>query len=122
MTHDPSTPRAVRGRIALPSEIPVEKATAVVVQVQDVSRMDAPSEVLAEQRFEHVDLEEGGELPFEVQLPADLVDQRRRYSMRVHVDVNGTGNVTKGDYVSTASYPVLTEGDDDLLLITVRRV
>jgi uncharacterized lipoprotein YbaY len=121
VTHDPGT-RAVRGRIALPPEIPAEKARAVVVQVEDVSRMDAPSEVLAQQRFENVDLEEGGELPFEVQVPADLVDQRRRYSMRVHVDVNGTGNVTKGDYVSTASYPVLTEGDDDFLVITARRV
>lgn len=119
---DEETTRPVRGRIALPPDIQRERARSVVVQVQDVSRMDAPSTVVAEQRIEDVVLEESGEVPFEVDVPVGLVDRRKHYAMRVHVDVTGTGDVTKGDYVSTASYQVLSGPDDDDLLITVRRV
>lgn len=120
---DEETTRPVRGRIALPPDIQRERARSVVVQVQDVSRMDAPATVVAEQRIEDVVLEESGEVPFEVEVPAGLVDRRSHYAMRVHVDVSGTGDVTKGDYVSTASYEVLRGADDDDdLLITVRRV
>ena len=114
--------RAVRGRIALPPEIPAERARMVRVQVEDVSRLDAPSIVVAEQRLEDVDLESSAELPYRLDVPADAVEAGKRYSVRVHVDVNGTGDVTKGDYVSTASYPVLAGGDDDELTIIVRRV
>ena len=120
---DEETTRPVRGRIALPPDIPRQRARAVVVQVEDVSRMDAPSTVVAEQRLEDVDLEASVELPFEVEVPAGLVDRHHRYAMRVHVDVTGSGDVTKGDYVSTASYEVLRESDvDDDVCITVRRV
>lgn len=120
---DEETTWPVRGRIALPPEIQRARARSVVVQVQDVSRMDAPSTVVAEQRMDDVDLEESGEVPFEVEVPAGLVDRRKRYAMRVHVDLTGTGDVTKGDYVSTASYEVLRSPEDDReLLITVRRV
>lgn len=120
---DEETTRPVRGRIALPTETQRERARAVVVQVQDVSRMDAPSTVVAEQRIDDVDLEESGEVAFEVEVPAGLVDRHKRYAMRVHVDVTGTGDVTEGDYVSTASYEVLRGAEDDEdLLITVRRV
>lgn len=115
--------RSVRGRIALPPEIPLERARAVRIQVEDTSRLDAPSIVVAEQCLEDIDLESAAEVPYCVDVPDDAVEVGKRYSVRVHVDVNGTGDVTTGDYVSTAAYPVLA-GDDctDDVTITVRRV
>lgn len=122
---DEESSRCVEGRVALPPEIPAEKARAVRVQVEDVSRMDAPSTVVAEQTLGDVDLVEGAELPFRVDVPAGLIERGHTYSVRVHIDVTGTGEVTKGDYVSTASYPVLaadgTSGDSDVVVL-VRRV
>jgi hypothetical protein len=55
-------------------------------------------------------------------VPTGAIDPKKRYSVQVHVDVNGSGHVTKGDYVSTSSYPVLTAGSPDDPTVTIRRV
>jgi hypothetical protein len=48
------------------------------------------------------------------------MDLRSRYTVRVHVDVTGTASVTRGDFVSTVSYPV--SSDQDEMEVAVRRV
>jgi putative lipoprotein len=114
--------RSVRGEIVLPaSELPT-KAADVVVQVEDVSRADAPSTVVGEQRLHGVSLRPGTSLPFTVDVPANLIDERGSYSLRVHVDVSGSGQVEVGDLVSTESYPVLTRGHGDQSRVRVKRV
>ncbi|MGH8587077.1 MAG: YbaY family lipoprotein [Gammaproteobacteria bacterium] len=114
--------RSVRGEIVLPtSELPA-KPVDVVIQVEDVSRADAPSTVISQQRQEGVSLRPGGVLPFAVEVPADLVDERRSYSLRVHIDVSGSGEVETGDLVSTESYPVLTRGHGTQSRVRVKRV
>jgi hypothetical protein len=47
---------------------------------------------------------------------------RRSYSVRVHIDVAGSGEVDKGDLITTQSYPVLTSGGGGEIRIEVRRV
>ena len=117
----PESVRHVRGRIVLPQgELPAE-AAAIVVAVEDVSRADAPSIVVAEQHLLHVSLA-GGEVAFEVDVPAGLVEERAYYSVRVHVDVAGTGVVERGDLVSTQSHPVLTGGRPDEASVPVKVV
>ena len=112
--------RHVRGRILLPQgELPPE-AFSIVVTVEDVSRADAPSTVVAEQRLEHVPL--GGDIAFAVEVPGELVEERARYTVRVHVDVTGTGIVERGDLVSTQSHPVLTGGNPDEASVPVKVV
>jgi putative lipoprotein len=112
--------RRVRGWIHMPQgEVPPEAAT-ILVAVEDVSRADAPSIVLAEQRLEHVPL--GGDVAFEVDVPGWLVEERARYTVRVHVDVTGTGIVERGDLVSTQSHPVLTGGNPDEASVPVKLV
>jgi putative lipoprotein len=114
--------RTVRGEIILPStDLPAETAD-LVVQVEDVSRADAPSVVIAEQRQSGVPLRGGAVLPFVVEVPEELVDERNSHSVRVHVDVSGSGEVEVGDLVSTQSYPVLTRGHGNEARIDVKRV
>jgi putative lipoprotein len=93
-----------------------------VVQVEDVSRADAPSTVVGEQVLRNVALHPGQAVPFRVEVPADAIDERRSYSIRAHVDVGGTGVVESGDLVSTESYPVLTHGYGTEGWIRVKRV
>jgi hypothetical protein len=42
--------------------------------------------------------------------------------VRVHVDVSGSGEVEKGDLISTQSHPVLTRGHADQAAVPVRKV
>ena len=114
--------RVVRGEVSIPADAePVDKAN-VVVQVEDVSRADAPSIVVGEQRQQAVQLDSGGVIPFWVEIPAELIDPVASYSIRVHIDRSGSGTVDVGDLVTTQSYPVLTHGYSDDANVSVRQV
>jgi len=117
----PAGSRTVRGEIALPEGEPGERAACVLIQVEDVSRLDAPSVVVGEQRIDDVALD-GGNVPFEVEVPAGLIDDRAMYSLRVHVDVSGSGEVEHGDLITTQSYPVLTRDNPDAATVKVQRI
>ena len=117
----PGAERRVRGQVVVPPGQPGERAAQVVIQVEDVSRADAPSRVVAERRLEDVPLD-GRPLAFEVQVPDDEIDERGMYSVRVHVDVSGSGQVEAGDMITTQSYPVLTGGNPDEADVPVRRI
>jgi putative lipoprotein len=112
----------VRGIIVLPSIALPPEAAELIVAVEDVSRADAPAIVVGEMRRRGVRLSPGATLPFEVAVPDDRIDRRRSYSVRVHIDVAGSGEVDKGDLVTTQSYPVLTSGGGGDVRIEVRRV
>lgn len=129
MTADPpaggaATPpkRTVRGEVVLPSgDLPAE-AAAVVVRVEDISRADAPSTVVGEQRIHHADLAGQRAIPFTIEVPAELVDERALYSVQAHVDLSGSGEVEVGDFVSTRTHPALTRGAGDVVVVPVTRV
>ena len=112
----------VRGEVVLPANAPTAPAADLLVQVEDVSRADAPSTVLGEQRQQGVPIEAGGVIPFEVEVPADDVDARRTYSIRAHVDVSSSGRVEPDDLISTQSYPVLTRGHGREATVAVKRI
>jgi putative lipoprotein len=119
---DTEKTQTVSGEIILPgADLPAE-AACLLVQVEDVSRADAPSIVVSEQRQYGVSLHGGAVLPFVVKVPEELVGEKRSYSVRVHVDVSGSGEVEVGDLVSTQSYPVLTRGHGKEARIHVKRV
>src|SRR5512138_55033 len=114
--------RVIHGQLVLPkSELPSE-AASVLVQIEDVSRADAPSGVVAEQRLPGVRLQPGGVIGFSIEVPNDRINPRSRYSVRAHVDVSGSGEVERGDLVSTQSHPVLSPGTTDDVAIPVRKV
>jgi len=114
--------RTVRGEIVLPREDVPTQTGDVVVQVEDVSRADAPSVVIGEQRIREVALRGGERIPFAVQVPSELVDDRASYSVRVHIDVSRSGQVDSGDLISTQSYPVLTRGHAEEARVEVRLI
>lgn len=78
------------------------------VQVLDTSYADAPAVVVTE-RDATVENRFGSLLStveLDVRLPSD---RPRHYTVRVHVDLDGNGPVSRGDFVTTVSYP-LPEG------------
>lgn len=93
----------------------------VYVRVQDTGVADAAAVTVAEQVLKGVDIVPGAApIPFEVHgIPENA---RSRYAVRVHADVDGNGAVSRGDYVSTRSFPVETSRKSGPVTITARKV
>jgi uncharacterized lipoprotein YbaY len=111
----------VKGEVLLPAAGVREQTGDVHVYVEDISRADAPAIIAGEIEIKAAKLRPGATLPFTVEVPGKL-DDRRIYSVRAHIDVTGSGDVTKGDLVSTQTYPVLTRGHGSSARVIVKPV
>jgi uncharacterized lipoprotein YbaY len=84
-------------RMALPPQAVIQ------VELQDVSRQDAPAPVLAEQHI----MAEGKQIPFpfELRYDASQILPNHSYALRVRITVDG-----ELWFTTTTLYPVLTQG------------
>ena len=110
-------PVRVTGTITWRERMAVPPDADVIVRLQDVSRMDAPAIVLAEQRFKT----EGRQppYPFEFAVDAARIDPRMRYTVSARVERHGVLV-----FINDTSYPVITQGAGytaNLMLVQVRR-
>ena len=98
------------------------RGARVRVALEDVTRVDAASTTVSEVILDGIshDPDAGGALAFS--LPGILPDERARYAVRVHVDVDGDGLVSRGDYITMESFPVLTHGYPNRVTVRVREV
>lgn len=98
-----SGPAAVTGTIIFPAGLPAGAPATVVARIEDVSRADAPATVLSSVTLSGATIPPppGEQVVFSIPVPD--YDPRMRYSVRVHVDRDGDGQVTVGDLVSTSS-------------------
>ena len=118
----PSSPAAggtaqlrVTGTVTYRERIALDPAADIVVQLLDVSLMDAPSKVLAEQRIKA----NGRQVPFAYELKVDAarIEPRMRYAV--------SARITRGEqllFINDTQYPVLTQGgatSADLVLVRV---
>jgi uncharacterized lipoprotein YbaY len=78
----------------------------IIVRIEDVSRADASSVVIAEQRIVNVSRSPGERDPVPFSIEYQASGDPANYSLRAHVDVDANGEVLPGDYVSTQSYPL----------------
>ena len=107
-----------RGSVAIDADPSQLRNARVYVRLEDVSRADTPSQIVAEQTLSGAAFAEGAPLRFELRgsLPGGIC------SLRVHVDVDGDGQVSPGDYVTTESYPVTPSTAQQDLQVRVQRV
>lgn len=87
------------------------------LRVEDVSGADKESTVIAEGTSAPASDKEAA-----VQVPVGLIDPRASYSVFVHVDADGSGEITPGDFISPAVHPVLTHGAPDSVEAKLIRV
>lgn len=114
--------RIVKGEIELPPDVTSLKPAHLLVELEDISRADAPSQVIARQQLGAGALGGRDLVPFALEVPAGVLNERNLYSVRVHVDMSGSGKVEPGDYITMQTYPVLTRGHGDNVRVAVRRV
>ncbi len=112
----------VTGEILFAQETHSFSGATVYVRLEDVSLADAPAKVVAEQVISDLSYEAGSQAKLEFRLYGEIPDERASYSVFVHVDLNGDEKVSRGDYISMESYPVLTFGYPKQVSVRVREV
>jgi putative lipoprotein len=110
-----AAPLVVSGTVSYRERIALDPAAEVRVQLLDVSRMDAPSVVLAEQRIRA----DGRQPPFAYTLQVDAarIDPRMRYAVAARI-VRGEQLL----FINDTQYSVLTQGQGmraDMVLVRV---
>jgi hypothetical protein len=118
----PAEEPLVRGTIEFPPETPSFSGATVYVRLEEVGRADALATPVAEAALQEVSYQAGSEESLAFALPGRISDRQGSYSVRVHVDLDGDGMISRGDYISMESYPVLTHGYPDEVAVRVRRV
>lgn len=100
-------------------------AATLIIFVEDSSRIDAAAKVISEHQITNVSRSPAhpDPVPFTIELPpSENAGQLSCRTLRVHVDVDSSGQVSPGDYVSTQSYPLDTLSSTDFLRIVVHPV
>mgnify|MGYP002652411130 CR=1 FL=1 len=112
--------RALRGMIVVPAETPELIAARVVVEVRDVSFADAPSTLVAATELRAVPIRSGTRVLFDADVPE--IAPTHSLSVSCHVDIDGDGVRSPGDFLSTQSLPVPVTGALPAVVVPVRRI
>jgi hypothetical protein len=107
---------AVRGNILFPTGFTSTSGAPATIEVLDTSYADAPSVAIGRVATTVT----GSVTPFAV--PITGVRSNRSYTVHVHVDVDGNGAISNGDYITMESFPVLTQGHPSVVAVTVQPV
>ncbi len=111
----------LRGEVQLAAVPQPVIGGTLVVQLADVSRAGASAEVVAELTLRDVSLGSADDrIGFVLQVPA--LDPRRTYTIEAHLDVDGSGDVSVGDYRTMEHFGVTPDSLAGIMTIRLRRV
>jgi uncharacterized lipoprotein YbaY len=111
----------VSGEIVFGADAQPFSGATAFVRVDDVSLMDVPTTMISQQVIENVAYNPNSPIPFAV-FGLKPSDDRARLQLSVHISMNGSEGIEKGDYMTMESYPVVTQGYPNQVRVTVRRV
>lgn len=108
------------GNILFDGDVKVSDKTTVTLRIEDITDPDKKITLLEKQlTFDPKTLPVFRYLPFE--LKEFEVEPENNYRLSAHVDVNSTGSVDPGDYLTKKNYPVVTGFEEiDLQMERVR--
>jgi uncharacterized lipoprotein YbaY len=110
---------SVAGRILIAGKVPAFRGASAHLYLEDVSRADAESVVIAQAVVKNVNhSNEVTEIPFRLKIEdRELIDPKNYYSVRVWIDTDGDGKPSAKDLFSDRAYRVLTRGFKDYVEI-----
>ena len=111
----PALTASVSGTVTYRERLMLPADAELAVQIQDVSRADAPSAVIAEQKTPV-----GGKAPpfaFDIAYDPAKIDARGRYNVVATISYGG-----KVQFRSTQAYPVITNGTTSNVDIVVQKI
>ena len=112
----------VTGEILLSKESDSFNNAVANIYLEDVSLLDAPAKTVIKQKITSINHQAGTETGVTFSLRCESINVQARYSIRVHITFHTDEHIHYGDYISTQSYPVLTHGYPNQVLITVSKV
>ena len=112
----------VKGKITFEEVATPFTAATVYVRLESITAADIASEAVADyvERDVVFDPKTSSDLLFAI--AGNPPDPRASHTVRVHIDIDGDGEVSKGDFISMQSYPVITFGHPREISILVRQV
>jgi uncharacterized lipoprotein YbaY len=112
----------VTGIIVFEAQAPAFAGATLIVRLEDVSYDDAPAGVLAEYVEHGVAFDPQRHSGLRFRLAGPEPDPQAQYAVQAHVDVDGDGVVSSGDFINMRSYPALTFGHPREVTVLVRQV
>jgi uncharacterized lipoprotein YbaY len=112
----------VQGEIIFDEPVQSFSNTAIYLKLEDVSLQDIESSIITEDSIEGTSLDANNIQPIQYIIYYPKLDDRLTYSLSVHVDVDGNGRLSNGDYYSTWNNPVPTESGAHELDIHVEMI
>ena len=92
------------------------------IRLEEVSRADTPSNIISEQVIRKISDKIRTENRLEVNLYGPNLNRRLNYAVNVHIDSDGNGQINRGDYINTESYPVLTFGRSNQVTVKLKLI
>lgn len=117
-----NTMALVKGEITFEEQAPPFTSATMHVYLEDISVADIASKVIADYVERDVAFDPKTTKGLSFAIAAKALDPRASYSLRVHIDIDGDGKVTQGDFISTQTYPVITFGHPREVSIPVQQV
>lgn len=119
---DPIEERTVEVTALLPAGLAPSGAAVLRVRLENVSVADRPSAVVSSAEVSVPEPTDGGGVEVSLAVPAADIDERDSYSVFAHLDLDGSGDVSAGDALTTQTYPVLTRGAPDRVEVSLVRI
>jgi uncharacterized lipoprotein YbaY len=112
----------LRGQVVFDDSTQSFDGATLYVSLEDTTMADESAVIIARQVTQDVayDAHARNTLPFA--FDGVVPDERAHYTVRVLVDLDGDGKISKGDFINVQSYPVMTRGAPREVAVRVKRV
>jgi len=114
--------RLLTGLITFPPHTQLRDGAVAHVRLLDTSLADAPTTTVQQMIVSGIARLLSNGKPVAFALSILTIDPRVNYTVDIHVDDDGDGQISRGDYINMQSYPVLTFGHPDRVVVEVRQV
>lgn len=111
----------VKGELTFEEDAPPFTGATMYVYLENITVADIAAEVIDYYVEQNVSFDPKTTI-LSFAMAGKALDPRASYAVRVHIDIDGDGKVSQGDFISTQSYPVITFGHPGKVSILVRQV
>jgi uncharacterized lipoprotein YbaY len=113
---------SVTGAVQFEKDVKPPDNATVYVRLLDTTQSDAAAELVNEQVLQGIDWSQVSEHGIEFHVSTPHLLPNHRYEISVLVDCDGDRQISPGDFYTTQSYPVLTQGYPRHINIQVRQI